>query len=155
MLAFCSTIACLLFLAGNNAFASGSSSQQEIGKHFQLHTNNALNGHVIADTAHGEAAAEMMDKQVHINPNHSMLYKRVASECDLFSGTWVHDASYPLYPAGQCPYFIEGKVNCRRNGRPDSDYEKWRWQPRGCSIPRYLINSTLCPSFIVFFLVLH
>ncbi|GLJ24585.1 hypothetical protein SUGI_0469780 [Cryptomeria japonica] len=56
--------------------------------------------------------------------------------CNLFSGKWVHDVSYPLYNAADCPY-ISTQINCRPNGRPDSDYEKWRWQPDGCTIPRF------------------
>jgi len=139
-----SSLACLLFLAGNNAFASASSSSSD----FQLHTtSNILDGHAfnyagvmdnVSTIDDGEIAAETMDR-VHLNFSHSMLNKRVARKCDLFSGTWVRDASYPLYPAGQCPYLMEGRVNCRKNGRPDSDYEKWRWQPNGCSIPRYAL----------------
>ncbi|OEL21081.1 Protein trichome birefringence [Dichanthelium oligosanthes] len=54
-------------------------------------------------------------------------------ECDVFDGTWVRDdaAWYPLYEAAECP-FLSDQVACRRNGRPDSGYEQWRWQPRGC-----------------------
>ena len=53
-------------------------------------------------------------------------------ECDLFDGRWVHDpAGYPLYEAAECP-FLSDQVTCRRNGRPDTGYEQWRWQPRGC-----------------------
>ncbi|KAK1323822.1 hypothetical protein QJS10_CPA02g00967 [Acorus calamus] len=55
--------------------------------------------------------------------------------CDLSDGEWVHDWSYPLYRAG-CPYISSG-LSCWRNGRPDSDYEKWRWSPHGCSMPRF------------------
>ncbi|KAH9290405.1 hypothetical protein KI387_034522 [Taxus chinensis] len=56
--------------------------------------------------------------------------------CNLSSGTWVHDPTYPLYNYDQCPY-ITNEYNCRANGRPDSDYEKWRWQPNGCILPRF------------------
>ena len=54
-------------------------------------------------------------------------------ECDVFDGTWVRDdaAWYPLYEAAECP-FLSDQVACRRNGRPDSGYEQWRWRPRGC-----------------------
>jgi hypothetical protein len=54
-------------------------------------------------------------------------------ECDLLDGSWVHDpAGYPLYQAAECP-FLSDQVICRRNGRPDTGYEQWRWQPRGCN----------------------
>ncbi|KAK9154972.1 hypothetical protein Sjap_002452 [Stephania japonica] len=57
--------------------------------------------------------------------------------CDVFDGRWVRveDDSYPLYPPGSCPH-IDEPFNCYRNGRPDSEYEKLRWQPHGCQIPR-------------------
>ncbi|PUZ55841.1 hypothetical protein GQ55_5G244500 [Panicum hallii var. hallii] len=54
------------------------------------------------------------------------------SECDLFDGKWVEEpVGYPLYGAAECP-FLSDQVACRRNGRPDSGYERWRWRPRGC-----------------------
>ncbi|KAF8696896.1 hypothetical protein HU200_036538 [Digitaria exilis] len=53
-------------------------------------------------------------------------------ECDVFDGEWVEEAvGYPMYDAAECP-FLSDQVACRRNGRPDSGYEQWRWQPRGC-----------------------
>eukprot|EP00253_Pinus_taeda_P029240 PITA_29240 len=151
-----SSLACLLFLAGSKAFVSASSSEVEIGKDFQLHgKSNILDGHALNyngvmenvstiddGTPHGEIAAEMMGR-IHINFNHSMLTRRGPRKCNFFRGTWVHDDSYPLYPAGQCPYLVEGRVNCRQNGRPDSDYEKWRWKPHGCSIPRFNAKDML------------
>lgn len=54
--------------------------------------------------------------------------------CDMSTGKWVFDESYPLYDS-DCPY-LSTAVTCQRNGRPDSDYEKWRWKPTSCSLPR-------------------
>ncbi|KAK9696972.1 hypothetical protein RND81_08G007300 [Saponaria officinalis] len=55
--------------------------------------------------------------------------------CDVTKGKWVFDETYPLYDAS-CPY-LSSAVSCLKNGRPDSDFEKWRWQPFACSIPRF------------------
>ncbi|KAK7277232.1 hypothetical protein RIF29_18383 [Crotalaria pallida] len=55
--------------------------------------------------------------------------------CDFSVGKWVYDESYPLYDSN-CPY-LSSAVTCQKNGRPDSDYEKWKWMPKGCSIPRF------------------
>jgi hypothetical protein len=53
-------------------------------------------------------------------------------ECDVFVGEWVEEpVGYPLYDAAECP-FLSDQVACRRNGRPDSGYEQWRWRPMGC-----------------------
>ncbi|OAY63999.1 Protein trichome birefringence-like 36 [Ananas comosus] len=58
-----------------------------------------------------------------------------ATDCDLSIGEWVFDASYPLYEAS-CPY-LSTQFSCQLNGRPDSDYQRWRWKPQHCSIPRF------------------
>lgn len=56
-------------------------------------------------------------------------------ECDLFQGKWVKDESYPLYTEGSCPHIYEA-FNCFLNGRLDKSYQKLRWQPNECNIPR-------------------
>lgn len=61
-------------------------------------------------------------------------------QCDLFKGRWVYDKSYVLYPPGSCPY-ASIDFNCRKNGRMDSDYERWRWKPQDCDLPRF--NASL------------
>ncbi|XP_043815091.1 protein trichome birefringence isoform X2 [Manihot esculenta] len=55
--------------------------------------------------------------------------------CDLFDGEWVRDDSYPLYKPGSCS-LIDEQFNCIHNGRPDKDYQKYKWKPKGCSLPR-------------------
>ncbi|XP_009783417.1 protein trichome birefringence-like 4 [Nicotiana tabacum] len=59
----------------------------------------------------------------------------VLSHCDVFDGKWVKDDANPLYEPGSCP-FIDEPFDCYRNGRPDNGYEKFRWQPKHCNIPR-------------------
>ena len=53
--------------------------------------------------------------------------------CDLFTGSWVYDESYPLYT--NCS-FAEPGFRCAENGRADLQYRSWRWQPRDCNMPR-------------------
>ncbi|KAL6541635.1 Protein trichome birefringence-like 33 [Orobanche gracilis] len=61
--------------------------------------------------------------------------------CDIFSGRWVwDDVGLPLYEESECPY-IQPQLTCQEHGRPDKDYQHWRWQPHGCSLPSF--NATL------------
>lgn len=66
-------------------------------------------------------------------------------KCDFFDGQWVKDDSYPLYEPGSCS-LIDEQFNCVLNGRPDTDYHKFRWKPKGCDLPRcdlYFASSYL------------
>uniref|UniRef100_A0A7N0T3U2 Trichome birefringence-like N-terminal domain-containing protein n=1 Tax=Kalanchoe fedtschenkoi TaxID=63787 RepID=A0A7N0T3U2_KALFE len=62
--------------------------------------------------------------------------------CDLFDGDWVWDESYPLYQSKDC-LFMDGGFRCSENGRPDNYYQKWRWQPKGCNLPRFNTSDML------------
>jgi outer membrane biosynthesis protein TonB len=58
--------------------------------------------------------------------------------CDLYRGRWTFDAAgeqAPLYRESECEFLTE-QVTCMRNGRRDDSYQKWRWQPDGCDLPR-------------------
>lgn len=74
----------------------------------------------------------------------------VVSSCDLFSGKWVYDnKSYPLYKDRECGFMFDD-LACEKYGRKDLEYQRWRWQPHGCDLPRSLSLSytfqNLCRS---------
>lgn len=64
-------------------------------------------------------------------------------ECDLYQGRWTFDAvgeQVPLYRESECQFLTE-QVTCMRNGRRDDSYQKWRWQPAGCDLPRLVFPA--------------
>ncbi|KAK4754932.1 hypothetical protein SAY87_008689 [Trapa incisa] len=99
----------------------------------------------------GSAAGRHSEGSGSINPppdlsNDSGIHPEVVDEladrlkgCDFYMGKWVRDEEYPLYEPGSCPY-VDEAFDCQNNGRPDSDYLKWRWKPDGCDLPRF--NAT-------------
>jgi len=55
--------------------------------------------------------------------------------CDVFQGRWVRDElTRPLYEESDCPY-IQPQLTCQEHGRPEKEYQRWRWQPHGCDLP--------------------
>ncbi|CAN6286388.1 unnamed protein product [Urochloa humidicola] len=59
------------------------------------------------------------------------------SECNMSSGRWVYDdAAYPLYRESGCR-FMSDQTACEKFGRTDLRYQRWRWQPHGCDLPRF------------------
>lgn len=67
----------------------------------------------------------------------------VEGECDVFSGRWVNDElNLPLYQEEECPY-IQPQLTCQAHGRPEKAYQFRRWQPHGCSLPRFGLASLI------------
>ncbi|CAH2074593.1 unnamed protein product [Thlaspi arvense] len=58
-------------------------------------------------------------------------------ECNVAAGKWVYNSLVkPLYTDESCPY-IDRQFACIKNGRPETDYLRWEWQPDDCTIPRF------------------
>lgn len=55
--------------------------------------------------------------------------------CDIFTGDWVPSLVGPRYTNESCK-IIESHQNCIKNGRPDTAYLYWRWNPRDCMLPQ-------------------
>ncbi|OEL15351.1 Protein ESKIMO 1 [Dichanthelium oligosanthes] len=72
-------------------------------------------------------------------PQQQHLVVPLPAGCDLYQGRWTFDAAgerSPLYHESECEFLTE-QVTCMRNGRRDDSYQKWRWQPHGCDMPRF------------------
>ncbi|OUZ99118.1 PMR5 N-terminal domain [Macleaya cordata] len=59
------------------------------------------------------------------------------NKCDLAKGRWVfNNLSKPLYSDRTCQY-LDKQISCVKNGRMDSGYRHWEWQPDNCIFPRF------------------
>ncbi|EYU37415.1 hypothetical protein MIMGU_mgv1a008857mg [Erythranthe guttata] len=57
--------------------------------------------------------------------------------CDYSFGRWTFDESQPPSAYSEnCP-FLDPGFRCQQNGRKNLDYQKWRWQPQSCDLPRF------------------
>ncbi|EEC83878.1 hypothetical protein OsI_29877 [Oryza sativa Indica Group] len=62
-----------------------------------------------------------------------------ASDCIFSDGKWVRDAAAVTAYREDCP-FLDPGFQCISNGRSNSSFRYWRWQPHGCQLPKF--NAT-------------
>ncbi|CAM0913541.1 unnamed protein product [Alopecurus aequalis] len=59
-----------------------------------------------------------------------------SESCDYSEGRWVWAPGHGRrYNGTECK--VKDGQNCIRNGRPDTGYLDWRWQPAGCRLPAF------------------
>ncbi|XP_020599459.1 protein trichome birefringence-like [Phalaenopsis equestris] len=104
------------------------------GNPVSLKTKDApASSNISASFRKGSASAAQTTKD---SPKKTEEWIKGMVGCDIFHGKWVKEDSYPLYAEGSCPH-IDEPFDCFHNGRPDRAYQKLRWQPDGCNVPRF------------------
>ncbi|GLT78897.1 hypothetical protein SLA2020_504150 [Shorea laevis] len=84
-----------------------------------------------------------LDQSLSRTNKHPFAIGRTEEGCDVFSGRWVKDElNRPMYEESECPY-IQPQLTCQEHGRPDKEYQYWRWQPHGCSLPNFNVTLML------------
>ncbi|KAF8109508.1 hypothetical protein N665_0095s0076 [Sinapis alba] len=87
-----------------------------------------------------------LSKDVAVNTTGSLMRKqrrkswmrreiKSLKNCEFYEGEWVKDDSYPLYKPGSCN-MIDEQFTCISNGRPDVEFQKLKWKPTKCTLPR-------------------
>ncbi|KAK8708554.1 hypothetical protein V6N13_059592 [Hibiscus sabdariffa] len=99
-------------------------------------------GLLTVKTGNGASGKELVDGSIDelVEKQRKGDFVEIVDECRIFDGKWMRDESYPLYPPGSCSY-IDESFNCFVNGRRDRGYEKYRWQPNGCILPRNYVED--------------
>ena len=57
--------------------------------------------------------------------------------CNYSNGEWIWDENYPFHGYNESCRFLDPGFRCHENGRVNQSFRHWRWQPRGCDLPRY------------------
>ncbi|KAJ7549496.1 hypothetical protein O6H91_07G056200 [Diphasiastrum complanatum] len=125
----------LLFLFLSFIFLSHAQLWTEITQ-LQTETTLADQQRVPFYFTDGAFVAISNNESINPVPPENVSINPVSPECDLFSGRWVHDPSYPLYKLKSCPVIEQG-FRCSENGRANQRYMEWRWQPDKCNLPRF------------------
>ncbi|KAL9230226.1 hypothetical protein vseg_005606 [Gypsophila vaccaria] len=115
---------------------------QDFSCTFSSHFDQRLQGHgnkfgEFKKTKDGGPGRETKEKTV------PFAVGRTEEGCNIFEGRWVWDnESKPMYEEWECPY-IQPQLTCQNHGRPDLDYQFWRWQPDHCDLPKFNASMML------------
>uniref|UniRef100_A0A1D1YDV8 50S ribosomal protein L13 n=1 Tax=Anthurium amnicola TaxID=1678845 RepID=A0A1D1YDV8_9ARAE len=127
----------------------GGTQEENPGKNYisqnateglQIDSSKSAKGSSVVRSKAFDSASTSVDSTATVAPPSQLLTnysKKIDSgSCDLYRGRWVYDTAGPLYTNNTCPVITQMQ-NCQGNGRPDKDYEKWRWKPDQCNLPRF------------------
>ncbi|XP_027351997.1 protein trichome birefringence-like [Abrus precatorius] len=104
-----------------------------VGSHQNSSFNSSAKGVVSSNNYTASLARKQSNGNNHAKGEDDLMESLI--KCDFFYGEWVKDDSYPLYAPDSCS-LIDEQFNCIRNGRPDKQYQKYKWKPKDCSLPR-------------------
>ncbi|KAI4311351.1 hypothetical protein MLD38_036256 [Melastoma candidum] len=124
--------------SGAKSASEGLSSKELQGSSSpsKVEENDGGESPVLSDSPEETASSSMADG-LGSNPSLGEYSGKSSDDgCDLYQGTWVYDSLGPLYSNNSCPVLTQMQ-NCQGNGRPDKEYENWRWKPEKCDLPRF------------------
>lgn len=136
--------ACLLVLCFTFIDVSAFYSISSTSKELQVVILQSLRGNLVTNSPMSGSPSEIIavdqtdddeEDSFESVKKKSSPVKSALSGCDISHGRWVYDETYPLYRYQKC-LFADRGFNCERNGRPDTDFMKFRWQPHDCDLPR-------------------
>lgn len=118
----------------NLQFPTADTRQKEGAKERGSSVASSDKGNALSDNSSPESKLEA--KSVISAASNATQINSDNSDCDLYHGSWFFDSLGPLYTNNTCPVLTQMQ-NCQGNGRPDKEYENWRWKPSQCELPRF------------------
>ena len=146
LLLVCSVVSfllCFTYIDARAFYSNGKELQVLLQSLGYLDHTGSLNSHAtVGDRSdefglpNGRTLESQTDSQSKVlEPEETIARNKSLSGCEISQGHWVHDETYPLYRSTNCP-FLDPAFRCVENGRPDTDFMKYRWQPHDCDLPR-------------------
>ncbi|XP_066369462.1 xyloglucan O-acetyltransferase 1-like [Miscanthus floridulus] len=99
--------------------------------------------HVLCCTPPGTQEAVLSPLLQYVDDTYNFVSSGPQS-CNYTEGRWVYAPGHARrYNATEC--HVKDSHNCIRNGRPDTGYLDWRWQPAaaGCRLPAFSARAFL------------
>ncbi|CAN0891599.1 Protein trichome birefringence-like 18 [Linum grandiflorum] len=125
-----------LSFVANSSGVDGNVSKSDVGVKNPAGVDKGVD---VGETTGSLVSSDDVDSKSKSEEGHSNKDVKAGSDdsgCDLFNGTWFYDPLGPLYTNNTCPVITQMQ-NCQGNGRPDHEYENWRWKPSQCDLPRF------------------
>ncbi|AQL00886.1 protein ALTERED XYLOGLUCAN 4 [Zea mays] len=97
--------------------------------------------HVLCCTPPGTQEAVLSPLLQYVDDTYNFVSSGPQS-CNYTEGRWVYAPGHARrYNGTEC--HVKDSHDCIRNGRPDTGYLDWRWQPAGCRLPAFSARAFL------------